>query len=219
MISTSATMRSVLTGVVLLAVTAAVGCGGSGPAPPAAPPSPAEPTADPSAAGPTFDSLEYANWKRFPVGTMVRRKAVTSAEGAAGTTTTVETLTLQRVTDSEVVVERQNTTERSDGSYRAVNPPELRKFPRRFAIPNGMTADDFTKPARSAKPAGEETLTVLGKPYKTTLYTWQDSTEAGPMAVKLWLSDELPGRVAKQTMTVEKLKSTTVEEVIELKAP
>ncbi|HJZ55799.1 MAG TPA: hypothetical protein VKE74_12600, partial [Gemmataceae bacterium] len=169
--------------------------------------------------GPMFESLEYANWKRFPVGTMVRRKAVTAAEGAAGTTTSVETFTLQQVSDTEVVVERQNTTERSDGSYRAVNPPELRKFLRRFAIPSGMTADDFAKPARGAKPAGEETLTVLGKPYPTKGFTWTDSTEVGPMTIRVWLSDEVPGRLVRQVMTVPKVNTTTVEEVVELKIP
>jgi hypothetical protein len=165
------------------------------------------------------DNADYANWSRFPVGTVVRRKAVTSSETGTGTTTSVETFTLKSLTDAEAVVERQNTTERSDGSYRAENPPEPRTYPRQFALPPGMTAADFARPALAAEPAGEETITVLGKAYKASVFTWTDGTESGPMHVKVWLSDEVPGRILRQTMTLPKLKNKTEDEVIEIRRP
>ena len=82
-----------------------------------------------------------------------------------------------------------------------------------------MSAEDFSKPARAAKQSGEEAVTVLGKTYRTTVYTWADNTEAGKMEVRLWLSEDMPGRIVKQVMTVAALKNTTVEEVIEVRVP
>lgn len=201
----------------LLALSA--GCGGNAekPAPATTGPAPEPAPAGPS--GPMFDDLDYANWKRFPVGTTVKRKSVTSSEGSAVTVTTVETFTLKGLNDQHAEVSWQNTTERSDGSNRAENPPSVRKIARQFPIPNGMTADDFNKPSRKARPAGEETVTVLGKPYKAVVYAWTDSTEAGPLDVKVWLCDEIPGRIVRQEMRQAGLKNTTVDEVTELTVP
>lgn len=168
---------------------------------------------------PRFDDLDYKNWKRFTVGTMVKRKSVTSSQSGTASTTSIETYTLKSLDEISCVVERQNTTERSDGSYKAVNHPEQRTYNRQFPIPEGMTADDFAKPSRNAKKSGEETLTVLGKEYKCMLYTWDNSTEAGKMKIQLWLSDEMPGRIVKQVMKVDSIKSSTIEEVVEVKTP
>lgn len=207
-------MRAIMIGLCFL-VLAACGCG---PTTPAAVVPVIDPPPDTSNL-PLFDDLDYASWKRVPVGTVVKRKSVTTSETTQATTTSMETFTLKDVNDREVVIERQNTTERSDGSYRAVNPPELRKYPRQFRIPAGMTAEDFAKPARSAKKAGEESILVQGKSYTTTAYTWTDNTEAGRMSVRVWLSPDMPGRIVKQEMKVAALKNTTQEEVIEVKVP
>lgn len=207
-------MRTVLLGLVLLGIAA--GCGS--PAAPAVAVAVAvvEPPIDPTTQ-PMFDNLDYASWKRVPVGTRVKRKSVASSETSRVSTTTVETFTLKEVTDQEVVIERQNVTERSDGSYRTTHPPEPRKYPRQFRIPAGMTAEDFAKPARMAKKVGEEAVTVQGKSYATIVYAWTDSTEAGKMHVRVWLSEEMPGRIVKQEMKVPALKNTTLEDVIEVK--
>src|SRR5262245_12094479 len=208
-------MRSLIAmpAVLLLVLASGCGCTADKPAPAAAANTPVVQT------GPMFDDLDYANWKRFPVNTTVQRKSVISSEANTSTVTSVETLALRKVTDSDIEVSRQNTTERNDGSYRAVNPAEVRRYPRQFAIPTGMTAEDFRKPSRSAKQVGEETVTVLGKDYKSTVYAWTDHTEVGPLEVRVWLSDDMPGRIVKQVMKQPTLKNTTIDEVIEVKIP
>lgn len=168
---------------------------------------------------PRCDSPQYASWQRVPVGTVVRRQSVTSSETGTASTTSIETFTLKEVTEHEAVVERQNTTERSDGSYRVENPPQLLRYPRQFPLPPGMSPEDFSKPSPTAKKVGQETVTVQGKQYQTTVYAWSDATESGTMDIRVWLSEEMPGRIVKQVMSVPRLKNTTVDKVIDLSMP
>lgn len=200
--------------VLSLFALAPCGCGSNSAQPAAAAPVPV-----PVPAGPMFDTLEYANWKKFPVGTTVKRRASTCGKDGKVAVVSVETFTLKALTADEVEVVRQNTTERTDGSYKSVNPEGTLRFKRQFAIPNGMTAADFNKPSRKAKSGADEELIVLGKKYAAATFTWADATEAGPLEIKVWLSDEVPGRVLKQVMTQNALGNTTTDEVIELKVP
>jgi hypothetical protein len=176
--------------------------------------------AAPTAAGqavddrPSFENLDYANWKTFKVGTTVIRR--TETRDGENATISVDTYKLLDVNDKELVVERQNTTERNDGSYRKVNLPEKRTYAKSFKIPEGMTAEDFEKPTPTAKEAGEETLTVCGKAIKAKIYKWTARVESGPMAVTVWISDEVPGRIVKQEMKVAAIKTETVEVIIEM---
>ena len=162
-------------------------------------------------------NADYANWKQFPVGTTVARKAVTARDG--NSTTSVETFRLAEVGEAEIVVDRQNTTSRSDSSLTQTNPADTRKFPKSFALPTGMTADDFQKPSMKAKLTGQEVVEIAGKKYATTVYEWTDPTEAGEMKVTVWVSPEVPGRIAKQTMVVEKTATTTLETVESITTP
>ncbi len=195
--------------LVALAVTA--GCSSK----PAGSPPVAVAAADPNQ--PQVQNADYANWKQFPVGTTVVRKAVTTRDGHS--TTSVETFRLAEVGESEIAVDRQNTTSRSDGSPTVANPSDTRKFPKSFALPTGMNADDFQKPSMTAKLTGQEVVEIAGKKYATTVYQWTDSTEAGEMKITVWVSPEVPGRIAKQTMTVEKTATTTLETVQAVTVP
>jgi hypothetical protein len=168
----------------------------------------------PAPTGPSVENVDYANWVQFKVGTTVKVKSVT-ARGKAETIS-IETYVLVEVNEKELVVTRQNTTERNDGSYKAVNLPEQRRYNKSFALPDGMTAEDFQKPALKAKLVREEVVTAAGKSYPAKVYEWKDSTEGGAMNVTVWLSNELPGRVVKQVMTVAALETTTTDEVIEV---
>src|SRR5262249_55661852 len=183
-----------------------LGCQGqSAPVPaPAAVPASAAPAPDDR---PTFENLDYANWKTFQVGTVVKRRSATRI--GANETVSVETFKLLEVNDHEVVIERQNTTERSDGSYKKVNPPERRTYPKSFKIPSGMTAEDFQKPALAAKETGVETVMVCGKPVRAKVFEWTDRVESGVMPITVWLSDEVPGRIVRQEMRVPAIKSHT----------
>jgi hypothetical protein len=39
------------------------------------------------------------------------------------------------------------------------------------------------------------------------------------MEVRVWLSDDMPGRIVKQVMKQPALKNTTIDEVIEIQKP
>lgn len=197
--------------VCLVALAVAAGCSSK----PAGSPPVAVAAADPNQ--PQVQNADYANWKQFPVGTTVVRKAVTTRDGHS--TTSVETFRLAEVGESEIAVDRQNTTSRSDGSPTVANPSDTRKFPKSFALPTGMNADDFQKPSMTAKLTGQEVVEIAGKKYATTVYQWTDSTEAGEMKITVWVSPEVPGRIAKQTMTVEKTATTTLETVQAVTVP
>ena len=167
--------------------------------------------------GPTIAHPDYANWSRFPIGTTVIHRSVTE-RGQAQTIST-ETFRLSELNDGELVVERQNTTERNDGSYRAVNPPEPRRYKKAFSLPAGMTEDDFKKPSLNAKRTGEDTIDVLGTKYKTHVYQWKEHSEVGDMNVTVWYSDEMPGRLVKQQIVIPSTETTTTDTLIEVTIP
>lgn len=173
------------------------------------------PIAEGAASGDIFQNLDYANWKQFKVGTIVRRKSVTTSVNGPQVVTSVNSFQLLNITDKLIEVSRQNTTDRGDGTPAKVNPGTTFRYPKQFAIPSGMSAEDFSKPALKAKKSGEEEVTVLGKKYKTVVYKWVDATEAGPMDVTAWLCEEIPGRIVKQMMK-QPATNTTIEDVIEI---
>lgn len=202
---------AVLAGLVSLA-----GCGGqwTGSAPTAAatPPGYVAPKATESL--PLADHPEYANWSRFPVGTVVvRSKEVTNDQGTVRVTTT---LRLAANTSDKVTVETQVTVDRM-GHPLIENPPLRTDFPASFRVPAGMRIEQFTLPSLKAKLVGPETRQVGGQEWKTQLFTWQEVNETGPMTVKLWRSDEAPGRLVRQEITGPEHDS--VEDVIEISVP
>lgn len=209
-------MRTLFAAPVAVLTAAVVGCGGGDtPAKPAAPVLAFPDGAAPSAADAVWvESPDYANWKRFkPNITVVRRKV---SKNATDSVTEVRTLRLVEVTSGKVTVETQITVERPN-TPPLVNPPMTQDLPAKFRLPAGMTADQFLKPSLKAKEAEEETLAVGGKGYKAKVFTWEDSTEAGPQPNKLWVSDAMPGRFVKQQMRVEKTNTSTTEEVVEVR--
>ena len=137
-----------------------------------------------------FDNLDYANWKRFPIGTMVKRKSVTSSE--------IEFRDGHQRGDAHAAQGRPTARSRSRARTRPSgatgrSSPSTRPMPGRSRgssrIPKGMTAEDFSKPSQSAKPAGEEVLTVLGKEYKTTSTPGPIRPRPARMEVRVWLSE------------------------------
>ena len=158
-------------------------------------------------------SKDYDSWKPYPVGTRLVRTNVTTI--GDNSTTSVETWTLKSSSASYVEVENQNTTTRSDGSYRKVNEPRVFKYPATIKVHPDLKAEQFTKPDAKATATGEEQLTVLGKEFPCIIYEWDNITEAGDMHIRAWISSAMPGQVVKQVMTVAKLNSTTVDQVTE----
>jgi hypothetical protein len=165
----------------------------------------------------TVPSKDYESWKPHPVGTRVVRTSVTSIGDKS--TTSVENWTLLASNNTYLEVENQNTTTKSDGSYRKVNDPRLFKYPSTLKIHPELKAEQFTKPDPKATVTGEEKLTVVGKDFTCTVYEWTGSTEAGEMKIKAWMSPAMPGQVVKQEMRVAKLNSVTIDRVTELSIP
>jgi hypothetical protein len=157
---------------------------------------------------------EYANWSRFPVGTAVVRKKEVSNE--SGTVRVTTTLRLSEMTAAKLVVESQVTVDRP-GHPPEENPPLTVDFPATFSLPPGMRLEQFSLPSLKAKQVGEEIRAACGRDYKTQLFTWDEVNEAGPMTVKLWRSDDMPGRMLRQE--IKGHNHVSLEEVIEITRP
>lgn len=157
---------------------------------------------------------EYANWSRFPVGIVVVRKKVVTNESETVWVTT--TLRLTEKTTEKVVVESQVTVDRP-GNPLEQNPRLTVGFPATFPLPKGLRLEQFSLPSLKAKQTGEETRQACGHDYQTQLFTWEEVNENGPMAIQLWRSDDIPGRMLRQEINGR--KHLSVEEVVEIIGP
>jgi hypothetical protein len=151
---------------------------------------------------------EYANWSRFPVGTeAIRDRVVSNASGKVHVTTS---LTLAEKSDEHVEIVSQVTVQRPNEAIQE-NPPESTRFPATFALPEGLTKEFFQLPSPKAVKISEETQELAGKSFVAEVYEWTESNETGPMKIKLWRSDEVPGRIYRQEMLTESSQTKTTE--------
>jgi hypothetical protein len=144
---------------------------------------------------------------------VVRKKEVTNDFGVVHVTTT---LRLAEESAQKVIVENQVTIDRPEEAP-VVNPPFSAEFPAQFRLPAGMDQKQFWLPSLQAQSLGEELRTVCGREYNAQLFTWTERNETGPMLVKLWRSDDIPGRMLRQEITGHMHNS--VEEVIDISLP
>ena len=160
---------------------------------------------------PLVDHPEYVAWARFAVGAaVVRKKEVTNNVETIHVTTT---LRLVEKTRDKVVVESQVTVDRP-GQSLVENPPQKLEFTAAFQLPPGMNPEQFALPSLRAKLIGNESRTACGREFQTELFTWDERNEAGPMTIKLWRSDEIPGRMLRQE--VKGRTQVSAEEVVEI---
>jgi hypothetical protein len=163
---------------------------------------------------PLVDHPEYASWSRFPVGSgVVRKKEVTNEFGVVRVTTTVR---LTDKTAEKVVVQSQVTVDRP-GNGLVENPPQEMSFPAKFRLPAGMKLEHFALPSLKAKQIGDETPHVCGRDYASKIFTWDERNETGPMTVRLWRSDDVPGRMLRQEINGH--QHSSFEEVVEIIQP
>ncbi len=157
---------------------------------------------------------EYENWSNFPVGTTVIRKDnLASMEGAVILHTT---LRLAKKSDDGVTIESLTAIERDNA--RQESDVATTDYPAQFRLPKGMAIEQFQLPTPKAKRVGKETLTLNSREYETEVFTFEDQSEAGPVDVKLWRSNDVPGRQAKKEIVDRKgivLSSSNVVEIIE----
>ena len=153
---------------------------------------------------------EYANWSQFPVGAQVtRHRVISNATGEVKVTTVIS---LTEKTDKYVVVTSQVNVQRP-GESLVENPADSTKFVASFQLPSGLSEDYFQLPSGKAKKVGEESLDIHGKTVLADIFEWTESNETGPMSVKLWRSNEVPGRIVRQEMLIEASQTKTVEEL------
>ena len=204
--------------LVLLALGLMVGCGGE-PQPTAKPGLPEGYVAPQSTDHlPLHDNPDYSNWKRFKVGTkLVRRKI---SKNPTDQVTETQSLTLLEVNGDKVVLETQITVERPNYPKKE-NAPFRIEHAAKFRLPANLKLEQFTKPSIKAREIAEESIKVLGKEYKAKLFTWEDSTESGPMPHKYWESMDFPGRLLKHEAVVKKedAETSTIEQIVELVIP
>ncbi len=156
---------------------------------------------------------EYSNWSQFPIGVKtVRYRTVTNATGKVEVTST---LVLAEKSDAHVLVHTQVNVQRP-GEPLEENPIEEVRFPSQFELPQGMTEEYFQQPSLKAKKIGEEEMEVAGVKIKADVYEWTESNETGPMQVKLWRSNDIPGRIVRQEMLIEASQTKTLEEIREV---
>ena len=160
-----------------------------------------------------LDHPEYANWSRFPVGASVtRQRVVTNEFGEVRVTTK---MWLEDKSSEQVAVGSQVSVVRSDNPPEN-NPPGSTTYPAKFALPNGLKPDLFLLPSSKAKLVGEESVMIGDLEVKSEVFEWTENNEAGPMTVKLWRSEEVPGRIVRQEMLTESSSTKTIEQISEI---
>jgi len=160
-----------------------------------------------------LDHPEYANWSRFPVGaSVIRKRVVTNDFGEVLVTTK---MWLEDKSPDEVAVGSQISVVRSDNTPEN-NPPSSATYPAKFALPSGLKPELFLLPSSKAKLVGEESVMIGDLEVKAEVFEWTENNEAGPMTVKLWRSEEIPGRIVRQEMMTESSSTKTVEQISEL---
>lgn len=163
---------------------------------------------------PLVDHPEYMHWCQFPVGTAVtRKKEVTNEHGTVRVTTIVQ---LTEKTDDKVVVETQVTIDRLNGRPE-VNPSFPAEFPAKFRLPASMKLEQFSLPSLKAERIGDEARAASGREYQAQVFSWEERNETGPMGVKLWRSNEIPGRLVRQE--IDGPMHHSIEETVEISWP
>jgi hypothetical protein len=162
---------------------------------------------------PVVERAEYANWNRFPEGTVV--KHVRETKNDAGKVFVTTTSKLVSKSNEKVVIETQITVDR--GGELLVNPSMELEYPASFRLPPNMDAAKFALPAQDAKLESEESIEFQGKEYAAKVYTWDAASESGKTKNKMWLCNDIPGRVFRHEMTCSTF--TTAESIAEIEIP
>jgi hypothetical protein len=155
---------------------------------------------------------EFANWNQFPEKSfIVRRKVVSNSSGEVVATTRVW---LESKSADGVVVGSQVTVKRPDMPL-VDNGADLVRYPAVYRLPKGMDENQFYKPSMKAKETGRDVVKIGERDFQATIYEWEESSEAGPTSVKLWRSDEFPGKLLRQEMFTKSSETMSKEELIE----
>lgn len=138
--------------------------------------------------GDEIDNPEFKMWSAYGVGTAVTLKSVTDTSGQKMEMSM--TTTLKSKSDKELVLE---TKMKMVFSGQTIDqPPTTRKVPAKVKKPKPVDTKKVKKPE-----TGKETIEAAGQKFactwtKTTIEAAGSKTES-----KVWMCDEVPGRVVK----------------------
>ena len=138
---------------------------------------------------PVVPRVEFQNWSKFPVGTVVTR--VRQVGEGTGKVTQTTRYKLAEKSDTRVVIE-PNVEIDGNGRHEQ-NDMGTIVYASTFRLPTGMTEVMFSQPDPKAESQGTELVELLGKSVQAEVYTWRTSAEAGPVSNKLWMSNDIPG--------------------------
>jgi hypothetical protein len=160
---------------------------------------------------------EFTDWSKFKKGTSVTLKTTSDAGGMKSevvlTTTVVETGA------DKLVLETTSTTKVNGMEFKA--PAVKRDVPKTVPLPPGIKKEDFTatKPPGTYE-EGAETVKIAGAVYKSKWYKSKFEMDKTKVESKMWLSEDVPGRLVKGETTVTgPVNVTTKMEVTEIKKP
>lgn len=195
----------------VLGMTAIVGCGSSN-ASNSKIVLPIVQTADESL--PSVAHPEFANWSQFEEKASVVRKRL--VENANGTVVVTTKMWLDKKDENEVRVGSQVTVERPNEPA-VENDVDIVRYPAKYRLPKGMDESRFYLPSAKAKETGTESVKVGENEIETKVFEWEENNESGPMTVKLWRSDKIPGKIVRQELFTKSSATKSTEEVIELR--
>ncbi|MFM7920432.1 MAG: hypothetical protein ACKPJJ_09405 [Planctomycetaceae bacterium] len=153
----------------------------------------------------------YARWKNHPVGTEVRYRQHTQAQGVDERRLMVYRLTEK--TADQLTVEIRT---RQEGAAESDETVQMQTAKRLFRLPPGVTAKQFGKPA-GRKAEGQEELEILGRRLQASWTLSEVRVEAGVTETKTWVSDQIPGGLVRSISTTPAVRSKTTMELLELR--
>ena len=161
------------------------------------------------------DHPAYLSWARHPVGTTIVVRSQTESKARILTTTT--TSILKEIKPEKVILEILKVSDATEGLIKS--PPERLEQYRLFPLLGKTKKEDVGKPT-GAIAQGEEVLKVDGKDYKSVWFDTKGKGEGGMVwTSRIWMSDDVPGRLLKSVTNFPTAGTTVTVELLELQTP
>lgn len=161
------------------------------------------------------DHPAYLSWSKQPIGTRIKLRSSTDADGHVLTTTT--STTLKEVRPDRAIFQVQRV---SDATGREVTSiPERSEIVRKFPLFPGVKREDIGKPV-GAQAKGEETLTLAGREFRAVWFDTKTKGDGGSdVYTRTWMTDEAPGRLIKSVIRIPQAKTVVTVELTEWAPP
>jgi hypothetical protein len=165
----------------------------------------------------TIDNPEFTNWSKFKKGTSVTLKSSSSVAGMANEFTL--TSTLLEVGSDKLVVETSTVIKAAGMEIKS--PAMKRDITKTITLPKGVKKEALAggKPEGTVE-EGTETLKISGMEIKTKWYKAKSEVAGIKTESKVWMSEDIPGRMVKMEATTSGAAATTTKmELVEFKKP